>query len=91
MREVEFRTIFRSPSRKFKILVIPNVLALGKSYEHGFVKNTTVIKFAQCRVRTRVSIDFSCTNSEIQNTGDSQCISPWEVVRARFHEKMRWP
>ncbi|RWW00896.1 hypothetical protein BHE74_00027947 [Ensete ventricosum] len=25
-------------SRKFKILAIPNVLAHGKSYEHGFTK-----------------------------------------------------
>ncbi|RWW51277.1 hypothetical protein BHE74_00042393, partial [Ensete ventricosum] len=37
-REVEFRSIFRAPSRKFKILAIPNVLAHGKSYEHGFTK-----------------------------------------------------
>ncbi|RWV86070.1 hypothetical protein GW17_00052078, partial [Ensete ventricosum] len=34
----EFRSVFCAPSRKFKILVIPNVLAHGKSYEHGFVK-----------------------------------------------------
>ncbi|RZS21828.1 hypothetical protein BHM03_00054515, partial [Ensete ventricosum] len=33
---VEFRSIFHAPSRKFKILVIPDVLAHGKSYEHGF-------------------------------------------------------
>ncbi|RRT46314.1 hypothetical protein B296_00003088, partial [Ensete ventricosum] len=38
-REIEFRSIFRALSRKFKILAIPNVLALGKSYEHGFTKN----------------------------------------------------
>ncbi|RWW61872.1 hypothetical protein BHE74_00031039, partial [Ensete ventricosum] len=36
--EVEFRTVFHAPSRKFKILAIPNVLAHGKSYEHGFMK-----------------------------------------------------
>ncbi|RRT49638.1 hypothetical protein B296_00050720 [Ensete ventricosum] len=35
---VSFRSIFRAPSRNFKILAIPNVLAHGKSYEHGFVK-----------------------------------------------------
>ncbi|RRT70606.1 hypothetical protein B296_00014074, partial [Ensete ventricosum] len=35
----EFRSIFRAPSRKFKILVIPDVLALWKSYKHDFVKN----------------------------------------------------
>ncbi|RRT33050.1 hypothetical protein B296_00058954 [Ensete ventricosum] len=38
MCKVEFRTVFRAPSRKFKIPAIPNVLAHGKSYEHGFVK-----------------------------------------------------
>ncbi|RWW69121.1 hypothetical protein BHE74_00023295 [Ensete ventricosum] len=26
---------------------------------------------------------------EFQNTGNSQCISTWEVVQARFHEKMQ--
>ncbi|RWW86664.1 hypothetical protein BHE74_00004552 [Ensete ventricosum] len=36
--EVEFRSIFRALSRKFKILTIPNVLAHEKSYEHGFTK-----------------------------------------------------
>ncbi|RRT68092.1 hypothetical protein B296_00024582 [Ensete ventricosum] len=51
---------FRAPSRNFKILAIPNVLAHGKSYEHGFVKNLTVLNFA----RSRVSIGFSCTISE---------------------------
>ncbi|RZR93449.1 hypothetical protein BHM03_00021957 [Ensete ventricosum] len=35
-RDVEFRSVFHAPSRKFKILAIPNVLAHGKSYEHGF-------------------------------------------------------
>ncbi|RZS27372.1 hypothetical protein BHM03_00060828, partial [Ensete ventricosum] len=35
---VEFRSILRAPSLKFKILDIPNVLAHGKSYEHGFAK-----------------------------------------------------
>ncbi|RRT33054.1 hypothetical protein B296_00058959, partial [Ensete ventricosum] len=35
---VEFRSNFRTPSPKFKILAIPNVLAHGKSYKHGFMK-----------------------------------------------------
>ncbi|RZS28564.1 hypothetical protein BHM03_00062172 [Ensete ventricosum] len=48
-------------------------------------KNETVINFAQ----SRVSIDFSCTISKIQNTGLSRLISPWEVVQARFHKKIR--
>ncbi|RWV96361.1 hypothetical protein GW17_00040935 [Ensete ventricosum] len=38
MRDVKFQSIFCAPSRKFKILAIPNVLASGKSYEHGFAK-----------------------------------------------------
>ncbi|RRT34970.1 hypothetical protein B296_00026888 [Ensete ventricosum] len=37
-------------------------------------KNTTVINFAQ----SRVSIDFLCTISEIQNSGHSQRIGPYE-------------
>ncbi|RRT50427.1 hypothetical protein B296_00014735 [Ensete ventricosum] len=41
-------------------------------------KNARVLNFAQ----SRVSIGFSSTVSEIQNTGHSQYISPWEVVRA---------
>ncbi|RRT45564.1 hypothetical protein B296_00054060, partial [Ensete ventricosum] len=36
----EFRSIFRAPSWKFKILAIPKVLAHGKSYEHGFMKKS---------------------------------------------------
>ncbi|RWW37977.1 hypothetical protein BHE74_00056829 [Ensete ventricosum] len=35
---VSFRSIFHVPSQNFKILTIPNVLALGKSYEQGFMK-----------------------------------------------------
>ncbi|RRT31159.1 hypothetical protein B296_00058140 [Ensete ventricosum] len=48
-------------------------------------KNATVINFAQ----SRVFIDFSCTVSEIQNTVLSCLISPWDVVQARFHKKVR--
>ncbi|RRT32490.1 hypothetical protein B296_00038287 [Ensete ventricosum] len=42
---VEFRSVFRAPSRIFKILANPNVLAHdhGKSYEHDFAKKSTVI------------------------------------------------
>ncbi|RWV96902.1 hypothetical protein GW17_00040349, partial [Ensete ventricosum] len=39
---------------------------------------------------SRVSIDFSCIVSKIQNTGHSQHNSPSEVIQARFHEKKRW-
>ncbi|RWW73416.1 hypothetical protein BHE74_00018742 [Ensete ventricosum] len=37
-RNVEFRSIFCAPSRKFKILAIPKPMAYGKSYAHGFEK-----------------------------------------------------
>ncbi|RRT31241.1 hypothetical protein B296_00058282 [Ensete ventricosum] len=67
----EFRSIFHAPSRKFKILANPNVLAHGKSYEHGFVKNATVINFTRSHASSRVSIGFTCTISKIQNTGHS--------------------
>ncbi|RRT31243.1 hypothetical protein B296_00058276, partial [Ensete ventricosum] len=35
---VEFRSVFRAPSQKFKILVILILLAHGKSYKHDSVK-----------------------------------------------------
>ncbi|RZS21753.1 hypothetical protein BHM03_00054434, partial [Ensete ventricosum] len=35
---VEFRSVFHVASQKFKILAIPNIIAHGKSYEHGFMK-----------------------------------------------------
>ncbi|RZS28535.1 hypothetical protein BHM03_00062136 [Ensete ventricosum] len=40
-------------------------------------KNATVINFVRSHVQSRVSIDFSCTVLEIQNTGHSRHISPW--------------
>ncbi|RRT39414.1 hypothetical protein B296_00047772 [Ensete ventricosum] len=49
-----------------------------------------VINFAQSQAQSRVSIDFSHTVLEFLNTGHSQCISLWEVVRAWFREKTRW-
>ncbi|RWW53778.1 hypothetical protein BHE74_00039693 [Ensete ventricosum] len=48
-------------------------------------KNGTVINFQQ----SLISIYFSCTISEFQNTGHSQRISPWEIIRARFRKKTR--
>ncbi|RRT31303.1 hypothetical protein B296_00058110 [Ensete ventricosum] len=35
---VEYRMVFHSPFRKFKTLAIHDVLAHGKSDEHGFTK-----------------------------------------------------
>ncbi|RZS28589.1 hypothetical protein BHM03_00062203 [Ensete ventricosum] len=37
-RRVEFRSIFRVRSKKFKIMALLDVLALGKPYENGFAK-----------------------------------------------------
>ncbi|RRT71521.1 hypothetical protein B296_00017898 [Ensete ventricosum] len=38
LHKVEFRLVFPTPSRKFTILAIHNVLAHGKSYEHSLAK-----------------------------------------------------
>ncbi|URE11985.1 hypothetical protein MUK42_14458, partial [Musa troglodytarum] len=38
-------SIFFTPSRKFKILTIPNILGLGKLYKLGFTKKLDVHKF----------------------------------------------
>ncbi|RZR76490.1 hypothetical protein BHM03_00001302 [Ensete ventricosum] len=56
MHKVKFRSIFRAPSRKFKILAIPNVLAHGKSYEHDFMKKYDGRKLCT-KSRTKSSFD----------------------------------
>ncbi|RRT44594.1 hypothetical protein B296_00044258, partial [Ensete ventricosum] len=56
---VEFRSVFHAPSQKFKILAIPNVLAHGKSYEHGFMKIRDGHKVCTKSCANRISIDFS--------------------------------
>ncbi|RZS24015.1 hypothetical protein BHM03_00057033 [Ensete ventricosum] len=53
-------------------------------------KNATFITFVRSHAQSVVMIGFTCTVSEIQNTGHSRRISPRDVVRARFREKMRW-
>ncbi|RWW56593.1 hypothetical protein BHE74_00036681 [Ensete ventricosum] len=60
----------------FKILSIPNVLALGKSYEEGFVKKCVGHKLC-----AKSSFDrfFFCIVSEFQNIGHSQRISHEKV------------
>ncbi|RZR99654.1 hypothetical protein BHM03_00029256 [Ensete ventricosum] len=72
MRYVEFRSVFRAPSRKFKILAVPNVLAHGKSYEYGFMKKHDGRKLCTKSCASRVSIRFSRTISEIPKPGHSQ-------------------
>ncbi|RZS25214.1 hypothetical protein BHM03_00058387 [Ensete ventricosum] len=85
--EVDFRSIFCAPSRKLKILATPKVLVHGKSYEHGFVKKYDGHKLC-AKSRTKSCLNqFFVTIPEIQNTGHSQRICSWEVVRAGFHEK----
>ncbi|RZS24503.1 hypothetical protein BHM03_00057576 [Ensete ventricosum] len=67
--KVEFRSVFCAPSRKFKILVIAVLFAHGKSYKHAFAKKYDGHKLCS-KSRAESSFDrFSCTVSEIQNTG----------------------
>ncbi|RRT45175.1 hypothetical protein B296_00055304 [Ensete ventricosum] len=60
------------------------------SYEHGFTKKCDGYKLCVKSHVNRVLIDFLCIISEIQHTRHSQRISPREVVRAWFCEKIRW-
>ncbi|RWW43571.1 hypothetical protein BHE74_00050750 [Ensete ventricosum] len=41
------------------------------------LKNATVINFVRSHAQSRVSIDFSCIVSKIQNTAHSRHIRPW--------------
>ncbi|RWV77563.1 hypothetical protein GW17_00061589 [Ensete ventricosum] len=51
---IEFQSFLRASSQKFKILAIPNVFALAKSYEHGFVtKRDNHNVCAKSRVKSR--------------------------------------
>ncbi|RWV86652.1 hypothetical protein GW17_00051434 [Ensete ventricosum] len=53
VHRVELRSVFRALSQKFKILAIPDVLAHGKSYEHGFTKKRDGYKLcAKSRVES---------------------------------------
>ncbi|RRT34479.1 hypothetical protein B296_00058226, partial [Ensete ventricosum] len=45
---------YYAPSRNFKILAIPNVLAHGKSYKHGFVKKRDAHKLYEMTSFDRV-------------------------------------
>ncbi|RRT32484.1 hypothetical protein B296_00038298 [Ensete ventricosum] len=53
--KVEFQLGFRALSWKFKILAIPDVLAHGKSYKHGFTKKRNGHKLC---VRSRAELSF---------------------------------
>ncbi|RRT38802.1 hypothetical protein B296_00028613, partial [Ensete ventricosum] len=54
---VEFRLVFRAPSQKFKILVIPDVLAHEKSYELSFSKKCDGHKLC-AKLRAESSFDW---------------------------------
>ncbi|RWV77682.1 hypothetical protein BHE74_00055266, partial [Ensete ventricosum] len=54
--KVKFRSVFCAPSRNYKILAIPNVLAHGKSYEYGFVKKCDGQKLCT-KSRAKLSFD----------------------------------
>ncbi|RZS21133.1 hypothetical protein BHM03_00053726, partial [Ensete ventricosum] len=56
---VEFRSVFRAPSQKFKIWAIPDVLAHRKSYEHGFTKKCDGHKLcAKSRAKSSFNMFF---------------------------------
>ncbi|RRT31945.1 hypothetical protein B296_00043916 [Ensete ventricosum] len=59
--KVEFRSVFRAPSQKFKILPIPDVLTDRRSYEHDFVKKLEGHILCTNRAQGGVLISFSCT------------------------------
>ncbi|RZS21130.1 hypothetical protein BHM03_00053721 [Ensete ventricosum] len=75
--------------RNSKYWPFPTYLLMGSRTSIVSRKNATVINFARSHAKSRASIGFSWTVLEIQNTGHSQRISPWEVVRIWFHEKIR--
>ncbi|RWW42128.1 hypothetical protein BHE74_00052346 [Ensete ventricosum] len=86
-RTVECRSVFPTPTQKFKILAIPDVLPMGSRTSLVSRKNTTVINFARSRAQSRVSIDFSCIVSEIQNTGHSRRITHGKSYEHGFAKK----
>ncbi|RRT48871.1 hypothetical protein B296_00050071, partial [Ensete ventricosum] len=84
---VEFRSVFHTPSQKFKILAIPNILAHGKTYEHNFMKKCDDHKLCATS-RAKSSFDRFFTH-HLRNSKywPSQRTSTWEIVRAWFREK----
>ncbi|RWW55920.1 hypothetical protein BHE74_00037394, partial [Ensete ventricosum] len=67
---------FCAPSKKFKILVIPDVLAHPESYKHGFAKKLDGHILCANRTQSCVLIDFSCTIPKIKIINYSRYISP---------------
>ncbi|RRT67232.1 hypothetical protein B296_00038123 [Ensete ventricosum] len=79
--------VHRLENSKFK--PFPMYLTLGSCTSLVSRKNAMVINFVQSHAQSRVSIGFSCSVSEIQNTGHSQRVSPWEFIRTWFRKKMQ--
>ncbi|RWV86449.1 hypothetical protein GW17_00051657 [Ensete ventricosum] len=61
--QLKFRSIFCAPSRNLNKLAIPNVLALAKSYEHGFTKKCDGHKLCPKSCANPRSIDFSLVST----------------------------
>ncbi|RWW17927.1 hypothetical protein GW17_00018124 [Ensete ventricosum] len=61
------KSVFRAPSHNFKILAIPNVLALGKSYEQGFAK-----KFCGHKLRVMSRAESSFDRFYVHHLGISK-------------------
>ncbi|RRT70597.1 hypothetical protein B296_00014089 [Ensete ventricosum] len=80
---VEFRLVFHAPSRKFKIMAIPDE-HIGNHTSKVSQKNVTVINFARSHTQSRVSIDFSCTVSEIHNSGLLDVLAHWKSYTHGF-------
>ncbi|RRT45350.1 hypothetical protein B296_00038017 [Ensete ventricosum] len=72
--KLSFNQFFVYRLRNLKFKPIPMYLPIGSRTSLVLRKNATVINIAQSHAQNRVSIDFSCTSSEIQNTDHSQCI-----------------
>ncbi|RWW41023.1 hypothetical protein BHE74_00053517 [Ensete ventricosum] len=53
-------------------LCAPSLNSMGSRMSTVSQKNSTVINFARCHAHSRVSIGFSYTTSEIQNTCHSR-------------------
>ncbi|RZS26861.1 hypothetical protein BHM03_00060263, partial [Ensete ventricosum] len=86
---VKFQSVFRAPSRKFKILAFHDVLAHGKSYEHGFMKKCDGQKLCT-KCHSEWSFDwFFMHRFRNSKYWSSRRISPLEVVRERFRKKTR--
>ncbi|RZS25215.1 hypothetical protein BHM03_00058388, partial [Ensete ventricosum] len=87
--EVDFQSVFRAPSRKFKILDIPNVLAHGKLYKHSFMIKCDGHKLCTKSCAKSCFDRFFMHRLRNSKYWPFQRFSPWEVVRAWFRSVFR--